>query len=154
MSASKRLELSTFERLLEVHGGSVEGWPEDLRRPAQELLESSEAARAAWSQARRLDALLGGLPDVAPSAQLIARIASLPLRHPHSGKSWWPFGHAFAPLLAWGAAAALGLIVGSVAAPELPAFQVEPTAELGQNDDWSELSELALGADFALEDEP
>jgi hypothetical protein len=48
----------------------------------------------------------------------------------------------------------LGLIVGSVAAPELPAFQGEPTAEVGQNDDFSDLSELALGADFALEDEP
>jgi hypothetical protein len=153
MSASKGLELSTFQGLLEVHGSAVEGWPEELRRPAQELIESSEPARAAWSEARRLDALLGALPDVAPSAQLIARIASLPLRHPRTARSWWPF----APLLAWGGAAVLGLVVGSVAVPDLPAFQPEPAAEAGQGDqgdDWSELSELAMGADFALEDEP
>jgi hypothetical protein len=154
MSASNRLELSTFEGLLEVHGGSLESWPEELRRPAQELIESSELARAAWAEARRLDALLGGLPDVEPSAQLVARIASLPLRHPRAGTGWWPFEHPFAPFLAWGAAAVLGLLVGSVAAPELPAFQAEPAAEFAQNDDWRELSELALGADFALEDEP
>jgi hypothetical protein len=45
-------------------------------------------------------------------------------------------------------------VVGSVAVPDLPEFQPEPAAEVGQSDDWSELSELALGADFALEDEP
>jgi hypothetical protein len=59
----------------------------------------------------------------------------------------------FAPLLAWGAAGALGLVVGTLAAPELEFFEAEPQQENAQNDDWSELSELVLAANWALEDE-
>jgi hypothetical protein len=164
MSTSDRLEFSAFERLLDVHGAQLERWPEEWRGPARQLLEASAPARAAWSEAARLDALLNTLPDVLPSADLLGRIASLPARHPRQ-PGWWPFANRFAPFLAWGAAAALGLFVGSVAVPDLDAVDTDAVQEIGaapavtgvpeaaQNDDWSELSELAWGDVFALEEE-
>jgi hypothetical protein len=164
MSASDRLDLGAFERLLDVHGASLERWPEELRSRAQDFLASSEPARTAWNEARRLDGLLNAMPDVLPSADLLARIASLPARHPRSS-SWWPFGNALAPFLAWGAAVALGLFVGSVAVPDLDNVEPDAVQEIGAgpanltgaeavpSDDWSELSELAWGDVFALEDD-
>ena len=154
MSSLPRLTLATFERLLDLYGARLERWPEELRGPARELIEASELVRATWSAARRLDAVLETAPEVLPSAALAARVAAIPARHPRaSGAAWWPFGNVFAPLLAWGAAAALGLFVGTLAVPELEAIEAEPQEQSVQNEDWSELSELVLGANWALEDE-
>jgi hypothetical protein len=154
MSTSQPLDSSTFERMLDLYGARLERWPEQLRGPARDLISASETARATWSAAQRLDAVLDTAPEVLPSAQLAARVAAIPARHPHAPQAaWWPFGNVFAPLLAWGAAGALGLVVGTLATPELEFFEAEPQQESAQNDDWSELSELVLGANWALEDE-
>jgi hypothetical protein len=154
MSTSHRLDLKSFERMLDLYGARLERWPEELRGPARDLMEASEEVRAMWSAALRVDAVLEAAPDVLPSAELVARVAAIPARHPHVPRAaWWPFGNVFAPLLAWGAAAALGLFVGTMAIPELEAFEAEPEEESAQEEDWSELSELVLGANWALEDE-
>lgn len=156
MSTSQRLELEQFEQLLSVHGATLERWPAELGASGRRLLDSSEPARQRWSEARRFEALLDAAPAVEPSSALIARIATLPARHPQSsGFVWWPFGNPFPPLLAWGAAAALGLIVG-MAVPELEAEASslpEPGEDAAQSEDLSELSELALGGQWSLEEE-
>lgn len=155
MSTSEGLELADFERLLELHGARPERWPEELSARARRLLDTSEAARGRWSEARRLEEWLDAAPRAEPSSELMARIASLPARHPRPASSgWWPFGNPLAPLLAWGAAAALGLVVG-LAVPELAAddvFASESTSDTTA-EDWSEVSELMLGARWALEEE-
>lgn len=169
MSTKARLDQATFESLLEIHGGRVEAWPEGLREPLSQLLESSELARARWDEARELDAWLDAVPEIEPASDLVARIASLPALHPRPERlGWWPFGNPLAPLLAWGAAAALGVTLGVVATPELDlgldpgAGDADAVAEwsgddeaLGDDgfDDWSEVSWLAMGADWAPEDE-
>jgi hypothetical protein len=109
------LDLQHFEDLLDVHGADVARWPERWRQPALQLLEASDAARRARAAAERCSRLLDVLPEPEPSAQLRARIAALPARHPrqHGVARWWPFGNPLAPLLAWSAAALLGLLVGS-----------------------------------------
>lgn len=155
MSRSRHLELEVFEQLLSVHGAKLERWPEEQASAARQLLEVSDAARARWSEARHLEALLDAVPPVEPSSELMARIATLPARHPEPPRArWWPFGNPLAPLLAWGAAAALGLLVGTIMpeleAPEAPASEA---ADTSQTDDWSELSELALGGQWLLEEE-
>ena len=156
MSRSERVELEQFEQLLEVHGAKLERWPAELGAAARRLLDSSEPARERWSEARRFEALLDAAPAVEPSSALIARIGTLPALHPRaSGFVWWPFGNPFSPLLAWGAAAALGLIVG-MAVPELDAeasSASEPSEDAAQSEDLRELSELALGGLWSLEDE-
>jgi len=111
------LDLERFEQLLDVHGAELARWPEALRAPARELLHGSVPAQLAWSRAERLAAVLDAAPDVLPSAALSARIAALPARHPQGWAAWWPFGNPLAPLLAWGAAAGFGLIVGSGIVP-------------------------------------
>lgn len=170
MSTKDGLDQATFEQLLEIHGGRAERWPEALREPLARWLESSEAARVRWAEATELDAWLEAVPEIEPASDLVARIASLPALHPRPERlGWWPFGNPLAPLLAWGAAAALGAALGLVAAPELdfdlgPVDDADVVAEVlvlddGEAldddgaDDWTEVSGLVMGADWAAEDE-
>lgn len=168
MSTVERLEMATFERLLEIHGGRVERWPEASRQPLQRLLEGSELARERWSEAARLDALLDALPEIEPTPALLARITSLPARHPQVARAgWWPFGNPFAPFFAWGAAAALGVLLG-VVAPGLAPIDVDLSGDVASvdvdsldvdgagadaADDWTDVSGLAMGAEWASEDD-
>ncbi len=164
MSTIERLDLVAFERLLEIHGSNVARWPEASREPLRHLLDGDEVARARWADAARLDALLAAVPEVAPAPDLIARIASLPARHPRPERvGWWPFGNPLPALLGWGAAAALGVLMGVVEAPPFPADDadtgdavaaVDDDAPEGEGaDEWTEVSELVMGADWASEDE-
>jgi hypothetical protein len=156
MSTSEPLELEQFEQLLSAHGATLERWPAELGAAARRLLDSSEPARERWSEARRFEALLDAAPAIEPSSALIARIATLPARHPQSSSfAWWPFGNPFSPLLAWGAAVSLGLLVG-MAVPELDAegaSVAEPSEDAAQSEDLRELSELAFGGQWSLEEE-
>lgn len=163
MSTIERLDLAAFERLLEIHGSNIARWPEASREPLRRLLDGSEAARTRWADAARLDALLAALPEVEPAPDLMARIASLPARHPRPERvRWWPFGNPLPALLGWGAAAALGVLVGVTEAPELPAegagtdgavAAIEDDADGDGSDEWTEVSELVMGANWASEDE-
>jgi hypothetical protein len=171
MTRESVFDLDRFEQLLDVHGVDLERWPEPLRSSARELLASSTDAQRVWSSAERLAALLDAAPDVLPSAELSARIAALPLRRPQGWAVWWPFGNPLAPLLAWGAAAAFGLFIGSGVVPGLEpsgedgsgssvsaeaddlAGSDDPAGDDVQADDWSEF-ELALGLEPEWEDEP
>jgi hypothetical protein len=126
MTDSKPLDIERFDELLDVHGADLARWPEALRRRAQDLLASSAAAEQALARAVRMAALLDAVPELLPSAELSARIAALPARRPQGWAVWWPFGNPLAPLLAWGAAAAFGLFVGSGLVPGL-----EPLTEGG-----------------------
>lgn len=170
MSTKSRLDQATFEELLELHGSRTERWPEALREPLARLLESSDVARSRWQEAAELDAWLDAVPEIEPASQLVARIAALPALHPRPERlGWWPFGNPLAPLLAWGTAAALGVILGVLATPELEleldaGEQPDAVAELlspedgeaaGDDglDEWTEVSGLVMGADWAPEDE-
>jgi ferric-dicitrate binding protein FerR (iron transport regulator) len=165
MSAPERLDDKAFERLLEIHGGRAERWPEGSRESLRRLLESSAEARTRWEEAKRLDALLDALPSIEPAPTLMASIASLPARHPRrQGVAWWPFGRSLAPLLAWGAAAVLGLLVGLSDAPILDfsdgdasdgagAIDVATIDNGSAGEDWADVSALATGADWDSEDE-
>jgi hypothetical protein len=179
MSTKNRLDPATFERLLQVHGSRIERWPEALREPLERWLESSEGARARWAEASELDAWLDAVPEIEPASDLVARIASLPALHARPERlGWWPFGNPLAPLLAWGAAAALGVALGVLVAPELDleldsADDADAVAEVLASDgdgadddgadgdgaddegadDWVEVSGLVMGADWVPEDE-
>jgi hypothetical protein len=168
MSTVERLEMATFERLLDIHGGRMERWPEASREPLRRLLEGSALARERWSEAARLDALLDALPEIEPTPDLMARITSLPARHPHvASAGWWPFGNPVTSFFAWGAAAVLGVLLGVVEPDIVPldadpsedvvALDVDPLdgdgAGVDGADDWTEVSSLAMGAEWASEEE-
>lgn len=162
MSTIERLDMATFERLLEVHGSNIARWPEASSEPLRRLLDSSDVARARWADAVRFDALLAALPEVEPSPDLMARIASLPARHPRAERvGWWPFGNPLPALLGWGAAAALGVLMGVAEAPDFAegasdtgdAIAVVDDDAADGADEWTEVSELVMGADWASEDE-
>ena len=68
---------TAFEEALDRYGSQVQEWPQDLRPGAEELLESSPAARALLAEAVQLDVAL----DVAFAAPAVpaglgARIAA------------------------------------------------------------------------------
>ena len=161
MSKRERLDANTFERLLGIYGSRVERWPEAWREPLARFLESSADARARWDEARALERLLDAVPEVEPAPALMARIAALPARHPRPARArWWPFHGALAPLLGWGVAAVLGVVVGVAQAPEADADLDSDEADVAAldveddgSDDWSEVSELVWGADWAAEEE-
>jgi hypothetical protein len=175
MTTKHILDQAAFEELLDIHGSHVERWPEAMREPLARLLESSTLARMRWAEATELDAWLGAVPEIEPASDLVARIASLPALHPRSERlGWWPFGNPLAPLLAWGAAAALGVALGVFVAPGLDidlemdldssADDADAVAEVlapddGEavdddgSDEWTEVSGLVMGADWAPEDE-
>jgi hypothetical protein len=162
MTSSGRLDQEALERLLDEHGSRLERWPEAARHALGDLLERSPAARLRWEEARDLDGLLDAVPSVEPTAALMARIASLPALHPRPARAaWWPFQSSLAPLLTWGAAAVLGIVVGISQVPEPDERSGDVTAELADEttaeeaslDDWDDVSSLAMGADWALEDE-
>lgn len=166
MSAD-RLDLETFERLLQIHGGRVERWPQTLREPLEGLLDGSERARARFEEAQAFEALLDAAPAVEPTADLMRRIASLPAQHPRPVRAaWWPFGSSLAPLLGWAAAAILGALVGlaeplglaplgseAPGAPLVEAFEGEESDEDVATEDWTEIAALASGAAWAPEEE-
>jgi hypothetical protein len=164
MSTFERLDMATFERLLEVHGSNIMRWPEASRDPLQRLLDSSDVARARWADAASFDALLAASPDVEPAPDLMARIASLPARHPRPERvGWWPFGNPLPALLGWGTAAALGVLMGVAEAPDFGeadadtvdavALVEDDGADADGADEWTEVSELVMGAQWASEDE-
>ncbi|HWO11967.1 MAG TPA: hypothetical protein VNN80_20880 [Polyangiaceae bacterium] len=161
MSLPERLDLITFERLLGIHGSRVERWPDAYREPLARLLDSSAEAQARWEEARALERVLDALPAIEPTPALMARIASLPARHPRpERRRWWPFHGALTPLLGWGVAALLGVTLGAVEPPEVEDVDLDADAadiaalELDDDagDDWSDVSDLVTGG-WAAEEE-
>lgn len=128
------LSLSTFQDLLDSHGGDFDRWPARERRAAQALLATSTEARALLVTAQGLDAALAG-PSVRAPEALRARIRAIPARHPRAVRppaagrrpalTLWLGGAAMAASVALGFyVGAAGLLVPSesevAAAPELP----------------------------------
>src|SRR5579859_2370966 len=89
--------LARLRAIVEAYGANPELWPAEERNAVGDLVSSSEAR--AWLEAEsRVDAWLADEPELAPSADLLRRVAEIPLRHearPASARpaSWiWPFG--------------------------------------------------------------
>jgi hypothetical protein len=161
--AEGALVLSEFEKYLEIHGASLERWPAPLAARAEELLRSSSEARRVRERAARLDALLDRAPEIAPSASLAARVASLPAAHPRRGFwSWWPFESISRPAFAWLAAAVVGIAVGRMlpadsvvdgadAVAGVSADELTDGADLDAQD-WDDLAQLSLAYGFGEEE--
>lgn len=137
------MDLERFEVLLDAYGAEPDRWPDDERAPAAALLERSEAARALLEGAAELDALLGEVPDEAPSAQLRRQVLAAA---PAPPQSWlerldrlterlWPFTPRWQPASALVAAAILGLVAGA----QLP--------DAGVESETVDVAELAFGSE-------
>ena len=165
MSAPERLEWAVFERLLGIHGSRIDRWPDSAREPLRRLLDHSQRARALWAEAEQLDAWLGAAVEVEPAPALLARIHSLPARHPRPARAaWWPFESSLTPLLGWAAAAVLGVFVGTSDLIDVDLGEIDSdvpaeqaSADQGDPDDGAddllEVSGLVTGADWAAEEE-
>ena len=106
------MDLDRFTRLLETHGADLARWPAAERDAASRLLAVSSAARAAWSQATRLEALFARDRPAVDAARrnaiataALRRIRTLPARGEPAGWRW-----LFSPVL--GAAFAATLVIG------------------------------------------
>ena len=106
------MDVDRFTRLLEIHGADLARWPTDERDAASRLLEVAPEARAAWGQARQLEALFArDRPTIdaarrnAIAGAALRRIRALPAREEPIGWRW-----LFSPAL--GAAFATMLLVG------------------------------------------
>src|SRR5690606_37356567 len=77
-------------------------------------------ARVAYAEAIEVVRRLDELDTIEPTPALLQRIRAVPRRHPRGvnrrelALSWWPFEGAFHPALALAAAAALGVVTGSL----------------------------------------
>ncbi|WP_439594892.1 hypothetical protein [Falsiroseomonas sp.] len=56
------MQIQDFGQLLDTHGADPARWPQHLRAAALALRDRDPAARAAWREAARLDALLRDRP--------------------------------------------------------------------------------------------
>lgn len=98
--------------LIEAWGADANAFPETERAAAKALLaESPERFAAELQAARDIDALLGGMPDVSPSAALTAALIEAAPKARPQRRSWlaaiprWPAAGALASL-------AIGLAIG------------------------------------------
>lgn len=148
----KKLDAERFRAVVESYGANPERWPAQDNpeksptgdRQAYEKLVA-DAGEPPWLEdARRLDALLDEVPEIAPSPALLRRVAEIPARHATSPSGWiWPLGR-LRTLVAMGAmAAAMGLVVGMTT--------TEGTATDDGGEEWDELSALALGTNVSEE---
>ena len=162
-----RMSIDRYRALLAAYGARLELWPADERDAAQALLDSSAEARELSREEAGLDALFASAAAPALSAGLSCKLAELPVAEPQPRKLW-PFRRTWVPALAWAAAAALGIGLGSVAPdPEGGEAATADTAEAANaasdeaadamgdaDEDESDLLEMALGPAFELEETP
>ncbi len=148
-SQSSSLSLERFATLVEAYGAAPDRWPDDEREAAQQLVASSAQARELLDREAALDHLLQFAPEVSPSAQLRQKVLA---DAPASDRGWtsrfdewtrslWPFGPRWQPATALVAAAALGILTGTVSlgGPEPPPEPQELTElAFGTDDEWSE----------------
>lgn len=57
----KQLDLTAFERLLDIHGSDLDRWPAALRESVDDVLRTADAQRV-LRQSQALDALLNEVP--------------------------------------------------------------------------------------------
>jgi hypothetical protein len=143
-----------FETLVDAYGSEPNLWPDDERTAGLALLERSDEAQRVVEEAADLDALLGQAPAVEPSPALRRRVLEAA---PSAQKSWlerldgwttslWPFTPRWQPVLALGAAAVFGILIGASSPEGEPTSDPMEVAELAFDvdydadvDDWSEL---------------
>lgn len=92
------MNLAQLQQLLDVHGTDASAWPADVRRKAEDFINSDATAAQAYGRTRRLDELMGrvaasDLPHDAalqPSADRVLR--ALPAQLPPQKRAWrwWP----------------------------------------------------------------
>jgi hypothetical protein len=140
-----------FRELLDAYGAEIARFPEPERRGAELLLSSSERARAWLAEERELDArveeaLSSAVEPLSP--ELERRLAAIPGRHAQARRG--RVVQLFVPVVAWAAAACVGLLVGSGVVPI--DIDSEPSAESAEVQSEEEaLVALALGSDEGFE---
>lgn len=162
------LSMDRYKALLAAYGARLELWPEAEREAARAFLASSAEARRLAADEAGLDALFTAIETAAPSPRLARRLAELPVSNPQPQRLW-PFRRVWLPAIAWAAAAAVGVVIGSltpepengsgaeqaaVGASAGPSAEEAPgAAELG-DDEEDEFFEMALGSVAELEELP
>jgi hypothetical protein len=105
-----------FRELLDAYGAEIARFPEAERRGAELLLENSETARGWLAEERELDATMAGALSAAIeplSPDLEQKLGSIPIRHEQKAIRRGGLVRLFVPVVAWAAAACVGLLIGS-----------------------------------------
>ena len=71
-----KMTLERFKQIVEAYGAAADRWPADERDAAVAFAAQNPAAAAVLEQERLLDAALGSVGDIMPSAQLSEAILS------------------------------------------------------------------------------
>ena len=116
--------------LLDSYGAATGRWPAQERAAALALIESSDAARAAYREAARHDELLDRMPEAELSPALAQRMAALPL--PRAGLiARLTRAPTSAPRIVWQGAVAAAAIMGIAVGMTLSALVLDPPARGG-----------------------
>ncbi len=129
-----QVDLPRLQQIVAAYGSRPSRWPEKERDSALVLLQSHPEIQSILEQESDLDAWLDLAPDLAPSANLHARVIAAALQPRASWvervNRWaaglWPIGHNLQPIGALAAAAILGLATGFLA----------PTSDAASSDAW------------------
>ncbi|HUC60813.1 MAG TPA: hypothetical protein VMF53_02545 [Alphaproteobacteria bacterium] len=107
------MNFERFKYFLEAYGADLRRWPADARAPAETLIASDHAAKAALGEAARLDRALdlyAVADDPARAGRLVARIAQRAVAEPARGGRFWGLGSLDLGAL-WPRAAALAFVM-------------------------------------------
>lgn len=128
------MKVKRFQTLLDARGPDLGLWPEADRLAAEALLDRSDVARAALTEAETLHLALQSLPDEAASPLLRAAILDIPdLHDPASDASAAGHSSRRGMVAGWSAiaaSAAIGFAVGMWWPAEPPIWQSEDLVAL------------------------
>lgn len=154
---TKPTDHARVEDLLDRYGADPDRFPAAERETARRLLQDDPTLAARAQEAAALDRLLDASAAHEPSADVMRRVAEIPLHHPkltHStalAETAAPPFHFLRAALAGLFAAALGVMVGLQSFPN-EASQGEDLALVEDGSDGDELLTLAFADDFLLVD--
>lgn len=138
------MDLTRWAELLDAYGADLERMPHAERARARALLGSDARAAELHARAAQLDSLLDAVPAFEPKPSLRARVAELPLRHPHATRAgFWPWPGVWRLVAAGALAGMLGVLGGSLTTDDSSA---------SDDEGWDELASVAFVA--GIEGEP
>ena len=144
----KEMQSERFRALAMAYGANIARWPAAERQAAEAFLARSPDAARWLDEQRQLDDRLDSVDRAEPSAELLRRVAEIPLYHGkhRQAQAWWPFVRLRAAVALAAAAAVTGAAVGVITPDRTHASEVDRS--------WEDLSGLAFALDLSEELSP
>ena len=132
------MNLEEFGQALDRWGSAITDWPEPTRQAAQQLLQSSAAARELHQQAEHVDVLLAEVLPAPPALQQQI-IRAVPTDDVWQRLADWFATAIWKPALAASCALLVGFVLGQSSAGGLTSNELDAVSMLGLMDTYEEI---------------